>query len=198
MNTIIYNLAEYSHFILIFISLFLLWNKQNLFYYYIIGVSINELINMFLKILTKQDRPNSNKIDDTVDNNIVNNDKNSIVNNDKNSINNDKNVLLSSNIQKYGMPSGHAQSTAFSAMFIYLSLHNIYLTTIFVIISFIASFQRVYLHFHTFEQVIVGILVGSFLSCLFYKLALKNYFPIIYKYTFLVLLLSTISFIHIF
>ena len=95
------------------------------------------------------------------------------------------------------MPSGHAQSVSFSTIFIYLSLHNIYLTSIFIIISFIAIFQRVYLNFHTLEQVIVGILVGSFLSYLFYKLALKNYFPIIHKYKFL-LLLFPISFIHVF
>ena len=178
MNIVLYNIAEYSHFILIVISLFLLWNNKTLFYYYIIGVSLNEIINMLLKFLIKQDRPNNDKAND-----------------DK--ANDDKNKLLSSNVQKYGMPSGHAQSVSFSTMFIYLSLHNIYLTSIFIIISFIAIFQRVYLNFHTLEQVIVGILVGSFLAYLFYKLALKNYFPIIFKYKFL-LLLFPISFVHVF
>lgn len=178
MNIVLYNIAEYSHFILIVISLFLLWNNNSLLYYYVIGVSLNELINILLKIVIKQDRPKNDKSND-----------------DK--FKDDKNKLLSSNIQRYGMPSGHAQSVSFSTMFIYLSLHNIYLTSIFIIISFIAIFQRVYLNFHTLKQVIVGMLVGSFLSYLFYKLALKNYFPIIYKYKFL-LLLFPISFIHVF
>ncbi len=184
MNIVLYNIAEYSHFILIVISLFLLWNNNNtLLYYYIIGVSLNELTNILLKILIKQDRPKNDKANDYK------------ANDDK--ANDDKDKLLSSNIQRYGMPSGHAQSVSFSTMFIYLSLHNIYLTSIFIIISFIAIFQRVYLNFHTLKQVIVGMLVGSFLSYLFYKLALKNYFPIIHKYKFL-LLLFPISFIHVF
>ena len=178
MNIILYNIAKYSHYILIVISLFLLRNNNTLLYYYIIGVSLSELINMLLKILIKEDRPKNDKSND-----------------DKS--NDDKSNELSSNIQKYGMPSGHAQSVSFSTMFIYLSLHNIYLTSIFIIISFIAVFQRVYLKFHTLKQVIVGILVGSFLSYLFYKLAVKNYFPIIYKYKFL-LLLFPFSFIHVF
>ena len=194
MNIILYNIAEYSHFILIIISLFLLWNNNTLLYYYIIGVSLNELINILLKILIKQDRPNTKKNNNT-------NEKDNENDNNKSDItdiaNNDKNKLLSSNVQMYGMPSGHAQSVSFSTMFIYLSLHNIYLTSFFIIISSISIFQRVYLKFHTIEQVIVGVLVGSFLSYLFYKLALKNYFPIIFKYKFL-LLLFPISFIHVF
>jgi len=177
MNILLYNIAEYSHFILIFISLFLLWNDTTLLYYYIIGVSLNELINILLKIVIKQDRPINKNNDDKS--------------------NDDKDKLLSSNVQRYGMPSGHAQSVSFSTMFIYLSLHNIYLTSVFIIISFIAIFQRVYLNFHTLEQVILGMLVGSCLSYLFYKLALKNYFPIIFKYK-LLLLLFPISFIHVF
>lgn len=184
MNIVIYNIAKYSHFILIFISFFLLWNNNTLFYYYVIGVSLSELINILLKILIKQDRP---KNDTSNDDDTSNND------NDK-----DKDKLLNSSIQRYGMPSGHAQSVSFSTMFIYLSLKNIYFTSIFIIISVIAIFQRVYLKFHTLEQVIVGMLVGSFLSYLFYKLALKDYFPKIYKYKFLLLLLFTISFTHVF
>ena len=193
MNIILYNIAKYSHYILIVISLFLLRNNNTLLYYYIIGVSLSELINMLLKILIKEDRPKNDKSNDDKSNDDKSNDEKSI----DGKSNDDKDELLSSNIQKYGMPSGHAQSVSFSTMFIYLSLHNIYLTSIFIIISFIAVFQRVYLKFHTLKQVIVGILVGSFLSYLFYKLAVKNYFPIIYKYKFL-LLLFPFSFIHVF
>jgi|688.fasta_scaffold59530_5 membrane-associated phospholipid phosphatase len=208
MNTIIYYLAEYSIIILILISLLLLWNNQNLFCYYVIGISVNEIVNFLLKNLIKQDRPNNDKVNknivnDDPDKQMVNDDPDKqMVNDDpdKQMVNNndvidkeiviyDKNKLLSDNIQKYGMPSGHAQSSAFSTMFIYLSLHNIYLTSIFVIITLIASFQRINLYFHTVEQVIVGILVGSFVSYFFYKLALKNYFPTIYRYKFLFLLI---------
>ena len=188
MNIILYNIAKYSHYILIVISLFLLRNNNTLLYYYIIGVSLSELINMLLKILIKEDRPKNDKSNDDKSNDDKSNDEKSI----DGKSNDDKDELLSSNIQKYGMPS-----VSFSTMFIYLSLHNIYLTSIFIIISFIAVFQRVYLKFHTLKQVIVGILVGSFLSYLFYKLAVKNYFPIIYKYKFL-LLLFPFSFIHVF
>lgn len=198
MNTITYYLAEYSIIILIFISLLLLWNNQNLFCYYVIGISVNEIVNYLLKILIKQDRPNNdmvnkNIVNDDPDKQMVNDTDKQIVNEhdviDKETIMYDKNKLLSDNIQKYGMPSGHAQSTAFSTMFIYLSLHNIYLTSIFVIITLIASFQRINLYFHTVEQVIVGMLVGSFISYFFYKLALKNYFPTIYRYKLLFLLI---------
>jgi len=203
MNTIIYYLAEYSIIILLMLSLLLLWNDQNLFCYYVIGVSINEIINYLLKILIKQDRPNNDKVNDNdTDNNNDNNNDNDkqLVNDnniDKEILIYDKNKLLSNNIQKYGMPSGHAQSTAFSTMFIYLSLHNIYLTIIFAIITLIASFQRINLYFHTIEQVIVGILVGSFVAYFFYKLALKNYFPTIYRYKLLFLLILFYFFIYI-
>jgi len=193
MNVILYNIAEKSHFILIFILVFLLRNKNNLLYYYIIGVSLSELTNMLLKILIKQDRPNNDNNTDKSKNDTDNDTDND---NDTDKAKKDKNKLLSSNIQRYGMPSGHAQSVSFSTMFAYLSLHNIYLTSIFIIISSIAIFQRVYLNFHTTEQVIVGILVGSSLSYLFYKLALKNYFPIINKYKFLVLLFPFFAYVY--
>ena len=73
------------------------------------------------------------------------------------------------------MPSGHAQHTLFSSIFISLALQNIFISSIFFIISFMAIFQRVHFYFHTIEQVIVGGIIGISLSYLFYNLSTKKY-----------------------
>ena len=187
MKAIIYNVAKNGIIILYFLSIALLWNKNNFLCYYLIGIIINLSVNYVLKGIIKQKRPTLNEED------IENKENKEDINDATNSIViNDKNVLLNDLRNQYGMPSGHAQGTFFSAMFMTLSLQNIYISIIFFIISFITIYQRVHFYFHTVEQVIVGGLLGSLIAYVFYNLSLKHYFSWVCKHRWIV---SFISFI---
>ncbi|KAL1922461.1 uncharacterized protein VTP21DRAFT_10000 [Calcarisporiella thermophila] len=71
----------------------------------------------------------------------------------------------------YGMPSSHAQFMAFFAMYIAIYTysfitfkHSIWKHFIFTSLTAIAamvSYSRIYLNYHTTEQVLIGALVGS-------------------------------------
>ena len=177
MNIVLYNIAKNSIIILFFITTILLWNKHNLICYYLIGISISFLVNVLLRNIIKQKRPDYKEDDNDVD---------------KETVINDKNDLLNNSLKQYGMPSGHAQSTLFTTIFISLSLQNLFISSIFFIISFLAIFQRVHFYFHTIEQVVIGGIIGSLLSYLFYNLSSKNYFTTICKQKWLLLLISII------
>jgi len=183
MNIVVYNIAKHSVIILFFISNILLWNKNNLFCYYLIGISVSFLVNSLLRNTIKQKRPNYKEDENNNEN------ENDV---DKETVIKDKNNLLNNSLKKYGMPSGHAQHTIFSSIFIALSLQNIFISSIFFIISFIAIFQRVHFYFHTVEQVIIGGIIGSLVSYLFYNLSTKKYFTSICKQKLLLLLISII------
>jgi len=151
--------------------------------YYLVGISISFLLNNLLRYLIKEKRP------EYQDNADVDADENDV---DKETIVKDKNELLSNSLKIYGMPSGHAQQTFFSSIFITLSLQNIFISSIFFIMTFINLYQRVHFYFHTTEQVIVGGIIGTLLSLLFYNLSSKNYFKSICKQKMLLLLISII------
>jgi membrane-associated phospholipid phosphatase len=68
------------------------------------------------------------------------------------------------------MPSGHAQSVFFSTIFIYLALKQKNILFLYIIISFIVCYQRVYYEYHTLSQVIVGSIVGSSFAYFVYYL----------------------------
>ena len=109
LNTFYYiiNLiGKYGPFILIVITLYLLRNRNNLFFYYIIGIFMNILLNLVLKGVILEPRPLQ---DHKLFNLAIKNGKRFIF----------KNGIIPHDI--CGMPSGHAQSALFSTTFIYLS-----------------------------------------------------------------------------
>jgi len=61
----------------------------------------------------------------------------------------------------YGMPSGHAQSVGFSAIFLYLTTTSIPLLLASLFIIAITVFQRHKYKRHTTEQLMVGLIIGS-------------------------------------
>lgn len=68
-------------------------------------------------------------------------------------------------VMHYGMPSGHSQTTFFSIMYLYLTIHQIYpWVLILLFIAFAVMFQRVYFHNHTITQVVVGAIFGSLVA----------------------------------
>jgi membrane-associated phospholipid phosphatase len=152
ITNLIYEIGNFGPFILFFISLFLLSKKQNLLSYYVVGIFINTIINLILKVTLQQPRPSE---DPKIFNLALKKGKYFFLNN---------NVPL----DIFGMPSGHAQSCIFSTTFIVLTTKKYISFIIYTLLSLITIYQRVKYNYHTIFQVIVGSVVGFLLGYLFY------------------------------
>ena len=152
ITNLIYEIGNYGPIILFFISLFLLSEKQNLLFYYVVGIFINTIINLILKISLQQPRPSE-------DPKIFNL-----------ALKKGKYFFLNNNIpfDIFGMPSEHAQSCVFSTTFVFLSIKKYNSLIIYLLLSFTTMYQRVKYNFHTIFQIIVGSIVGFLLGSLFY------------------------------
>jgi len=159
MTSIIFDLfnkfGTYGPLILIFLSMYLLWNNNNLFFYYIVGVFSNAILNLILKGIFQMPRPS----EDEKQFNLA--------------LSHGKRFLFKDGIPHdiFGMPSGHSQSSLFSTMFIYLSLRKTNLLYTYLFISLLTMIQRVVFNFHTILQVLVGALVGGGFGYFVYYLA---------------------------
>jgi membrane-associated phospholipid phosphatase len=144
--------------ILIFPSMYMLWNKNNLFFYYTVGLFISSILNIILKGLFLEPRP-------TIDQKSFDL-----------SFKHGKRFLFKDGMPYdiFGMPSGHSQSTFFSTIFIYLALRKKNITYIYLGVSLLTILQRVVYNHHTVLQVIVGAAIGSVVGYLFYYLATEN------------------------
>jgi len=138
--------------ILFVVSCYLLCSKPFLLVYYFVGFCINILLNIILKVTFKQPRPS----EDIQLFNIA--------------INNGKRMKY----DVYGMPSGHAQTSFYSLIFIYLVFKNNYLTIFYFILSLLTLYQRVKYKNHTINQVIVGSIVGSIVGYLIFYLSTQK------------------------
>jgi membrane-associated phospholipid phosphatase len=121
--------------IILYVSItYKLWvdNKPTLLNYYLVGIILNTLLNILLKIVLRQPRP-SHK-----------------VNNDLTWYN------------KFGMPSGHTQSVGFSTIYMFYSLDQTYRAMAwYILLLGVVTWQRVFEHHHTLAQSIVGLIVGG-------------------------------------
>ena len=72
------------------------------------------------------------------------------------------------------MPSGHAQQTAYSLMFIYLCLKNKSIFTYYLIITLITFYQRYKYRNHTILQIIVGAIVGILSGLIIFYMSQQN------------------------
>ena len=141
--------------ILIFFSMYFLWNKHNLFFYYTVGVFVNAILNLVIKGILQQPRPS----EDPKMFNLA--------------LTNGKRILFKNGIPYdiFGMPSGHSQSCLFSAVFIYFSLKNIYILFFYLLISLITIIQRIVYDYHTVLQIIIGSIIGAGFGYFTYYLA---------------------------
>ena len=168
IRKLIYNIGEYGPFELTIVTCFLLWNKGNLFYYYVVGIVLNIILNIVLKVSFQQPRPS----DDIEKFNLaITNARSHLFN------------MVPFNI--YGMPSGHAQSVVFSTVYIYLGLglglglKNIRILLFYLFISCITLWQRVKYGYHTVLQIVVGCTVGGLFAHAIFQLAKSNKMGII-------------------
>jgi membrane-associated phospholipid phosphatase len=151
-------IGENGPMLLLFITIFLLRNKHNLLFYYILFFIISLFLNLVLKGIIQQPRPS---IESKTFNLMMKNKERYI---HKHGIPYDI----------FGMPSGHSQSVLLSTVFIYLSLHDIKIAMLYLIITLITLTQRVIDNHHTILQVIFGSLVGVALGYVAYKMSKTN------------------------
>ena len=145
LSTIFDRFGQYGPIILIIYSCYLLWDKSNLFFYYIVGIFINAILNLIIKGIIQEPRPS----EDLKTFELL--------------LKNGRRFLFKDGIPHdiFGMPSGHTQSSLFSTIFIFLSLKNLNILSVYLFISFIIMAQRVAFNHHTINQVIVGAIVGG-------------------------------------
>ena len=146
-NTVEYtfdNVGYYGPIILFFVAIYFLWNRPKYLQLYMICFLINTLLNKSLKLMFREPRP---------DNPIVFAD-----------FENYKNE------ERYGMPSGHAQSVFYSIVYLYSIHHSISVLLSTLFIGFTTLYQRWKYRRHTVKQLIVGSAVGSIFAWAVYSL----------------------------
>jgi dolichyldiphosphatase len=152
---LLYEFGEYGPLFLFILSWYLLWNNENLFFYYNIGIFSNTIINLFLKGIIQEPRPmfDSKKISLAKTNT--------------------RDFFYQNGIpfDIFGMPSGHAQMAFFTTTFIYLSLKQTNLLYLCLIYSIFICYQRVKFDYHTLSQIAVGLVIGTVYGYFIYNLA---------------------------
>jgi membrane-associated phospholipid phosphatase len=158
--TILDEIGENGPLILMIISIFLLWSRQNQLIYCIIGTFANSLLNVFLKGFFQQPRP-SVDIDSKIFKLALKNGKGTIFKNG-----------MPYNI--FGMPSGHAQLCLFYTVFVFMCLRQYNILIVYLLISLLTVHQRVKHSHHTILQVFAGGIVGTFVGYALYILTNNN------------------------
>ena len=156
--SILEEVGYYGPIILIFLSMYLLWDHNNLFFFYIIGLICDIILNIILKTIIQQPRPDFDSKQLQL------------------ALKNNKRYVYKDGIpyDLFGMPSGHTESSAFSTAFVYFALRKTNWLYIYLIMSAIIMYQRVVTHDHYMSQVIVGAVVGTGLAYVVYQFAEKK------------------------
>ena len=102
------NIGYYGPIVLFFVVIYFLWNRPKYVILYVICFFINTMLNKSLKIMFREPRPD-NPLEFAK-------------------------FEKYKNEERYGMPSGHAQSAFFSIVYLYNLHHSIYLllSTLFI------------------------------------------------------------------
>lgn len=140
MNEYIHILDDIGFFapmILFILSIIALWCHIKYINVYLIFYLLNHLLNNILKQLIREPRPV--KLSEQI---IY------------------KNYENIRGASLYGMPSGHAQSVAFSTIYTYLVTKSDKLLIISMFISILSLIQRYRFKRHSIKQLIIGSLLG--------------------------------------
>ena len=150
--------GNYGPLILFFPSVFLLWNKKNMLFYYVLGFFLNSVSNVVLKLLIRHPRPSDDKQKFEL------------------AINQGRYFLFDSGIpyDVFGMPSGHSQSVAFTVVFVCMTINNNAYKLFCVLVAAITLRQRVEYNHHTAMQVCVGTVVGGVIAILMFHMNKTN------------------------
>lgn len=151
LSKILDYIGVFAPIILFMSTIFLLHNKINYFKIYIMGLILNMILNTILKNIIKEPRPSKSSRALEI------------------AVANKKMVDL----DKFGMPSGHAQTCGFELAFITLVLNNSFITGLYLVITFLSLFQRYKDSNHTIPQLIVGLIVGIGFGYISYQVGNK-------------------------
>ena len=141
----------YAPIILFILTLFLLRNMPTYLQFYIIGNILNNILNIILKIIIKEPRPNDEQ--KAIEIGVVNGSR--------------------IGFDKFGMPSGLAQNCGYNLAFINLILNDIFITTLYILISIVSLLQRYLYKNHSMLQLLVGLFIGIGFGYLTYLLGNK-------------------------
>jgi len=149
-------LGAYAPLLLILLSWFLLWGHPVLSFYYSVGLFANAVLNLVFKGIVQEPRP----MFDPAKVKLLKT--------------HGKHFFYQNGIpfDVFGMPSGHAQASLFSAVFVFLALRQTnVIFYLYAPLSLLTCFQRVHDHYHSPMQVLVGAVAGSAFAYLVYQLA---------------------------
>jgi membrane-associated phospholipid phosphatase len=135
-------IGHYGPVILFVFTFYSLLYKSKYLFVYIIGIIMNSFLNIYLKQILKEPRPSNSK-------NFI-----------------DSEQLHGKNF--YGLPSGHAQSVAFSLTFLYLTKGPIAFIYVMSCVAVITIYQRWKYRRHTGKQLIIGTIIGSLFAWVIY------------------------------
>jgi len=127
--------GHYGPVILFVFTFYSLLHTSKYLFVYVIGIIMNSFLNIWLKQRIKEPRPS----------------------NPKKFIDSDQ--LVGKNY--YGLPSGHAQSVAFSLTFLHLTKSPIPFIYVLACITVITIYQRWKYRRHTGKQLAIGAIIGS-------------------------------------
>jgi membrane-associated phospholipid phosphatase len=139
-------------------SMYLLWDKQTLFFYYLFGMFFDTILNLVLKGFFQMPRPSEN----TQLFNLA--------------LTHGRRFIFKDGMphDRFGMPSGHSESVLFSTVFVYCVLRKTKILYGYLFMSLIVLSHRIFFNHHTFLQVLVGAMVGAGLGLGVYYLAGVN------------------------
>lgn len=143
--------GEYGPAILCIASIALLLQNKVLCITYLLGYIINQGCNKILKSIVQEPRPS------TILHQFTIGGKERYVD------------LTGLQEERFGMPSGHAQTIWYSTVFIHLALHNVYITGLYTMTALLTMMERVKYSNHTVSQVFVGAFLGSLFGYGWYR-----------------------------
>ena len=146
------NIGFWGPLIEMVINVTYMWNRNIYLITYLAFFLLNSQLNNVLKHLIKEPRP-----------------RNQIYLNDYDV--SEKTLAQ----HKYGMPSGHAQSTGYSVAFLYLVTKSPPALMLSMFIGAITLYQRYKYHRHTFEQLVAGLITGATVALISHTLVTKYY-----------------------
>ena len=155
------NVGKYGPVFIFLISIYLLYNKFILVITYVIGYILNILLNSGLKIMFRLPRPNEKNIT---------------------KFNIELKLNKITNPNRFGMPSGHAQTMIYSLVFVSLALlsnknkekginSSQNWIALMIILSIITIAQRHHFKWHYLTQLFVGSIIGALFGyiCFYYS-----------------------------
>jgi membrane-associated phospholipid phosphatase len=148
IEEIILNIGYHGPLLLLIINIFVLRNQYSYILIYLTGWLLNVFIVKLLKVIIREKRPNI---------------KNAEIGFEK--------LMVE---EEFGMPSGHAQTSFFSVIFLFL-IHGSYeVLYISLFITGLTLYQRFHSRAHSISQLLVGSVLGSGFAWFVYSLMLQS------------------------